>query len=89
VNALRIKTGTDAELRTYLRDELKTLNKYVEMFDRMTAEEKDELREWMVHGKSVNSNPHLLYGEKGCPMDFIAASRIAEEPAANPEHFRC
>ena len=83
-----MKAGIDLELRNHLKNELKTLNEYVEMFDGMTAEEKDELREWMAHGKSVNSNPHLLYGENGSLMDFIAASRIAEEIATTPEHFQ-
>jgi hypothetical protein len=67
---------------------LKTLKEYEEMFDRMTAGEKDELREWMAHGKSVNENPYLLYRENGCPMDFIAACRIAKETEASPQHFQ-
>ena len=85
---MKMKTGIDLELRNHLRNELKTLNEYVEMFDEMTAEEKDELREWMAHGKSVNSNPHLLYGENGCLMDFIVAERTIREMRENPEHFR-
>jgi hypothetical protein len=61
--------------------------KYEETFDRMTAKEKGELREWMAHGNSVNGNPYLLYGENGCLMDFIAACRITEKPDASPQHF--
>jgi hypothetical protein len=85
---VKIRTGADLELKNYLRNELRTLKEYEEMFDRMTAEEKDELREWMAQGNSVNGNPHLLYGENGCLMDFIAAGRTAREMDANPEHFR-
>ena len=43
----------------------------------------------MAHGNSVNSNPHMLYGENGCLMDFINASRIAEDIAAYPEQYLC
>jgi len=84
---MKMKTGIDLELKTLLKEELQTLQEYVEMFDEMTQEEKDELREWMAHGNSVNSNPHLLYGEKGCPMDFVSASRTAEDMAVNPEQY--
>jgi len=85
---MELKTGVDYELRTLLREELETLQEYVEMFDDMTQEEKDELREWMAHGKSVNSNPHLLYGENGCPLDFINASRMAVDMVENPDDYR-
>ena len=85
---MTIKTGIDLELRNHLRDELKTLKEYEEMFDVMTAEEKNELREWMAHGRSVNSNPHLLYGENGCLMDFIAAERTARDMYENPELYQ-
>ena len=84
---MKLKTGVDYELRTLLREELETLQEYVEMFDDMTQEEKDELREWMAHGKSVNSNPHLLYRENGCLLDFINASRMAKDMAENPEDY--
>lgn len=65
-----------------------TLNEYEKMFDSLSQEEKHELREWMADGNSVNSNPHLIYGETGRPMDFIAAARIAGEMTAHPEDFR-
>ena len=84
---MKMKTGVDYELRSLLKAEQRTLQEYEEMFDDMTAEEEDELREWMAHGKSVNSNPHLLYGENGCPMDFINASRTAEDMAADPGRY--
>jgi hypothetical protein len=84
MTALKIKTATDIELKNCLRNELKTLKEYEEIFDCMTADEKDKLREWMAQGNSVNCNPYLLYGENGCLMDFIAAGRVAGEIDANP-----
>jgi len=86
--AMKIRTGVDLELRNHLRNELTTLKEYEEIFDCMTADEKDELREWMAHGKSVNNNPYMLYGENGCLMDFIAATRVANDMAEHPEHFQ-
>lgn len=86
---MKIRTALDLELRNYLRDELKTLKEYEDMFDGMSAEEKDELREWMAHGNSVNSNPFMIYGENGCLIDFMAANRTVREMDANPEYFQC
>lgn len=85
---MTIKTGIDLELRALLNCELNKLNEYIEMFDHMTQDEKNELREWVAHGKSVNSNPHLLYGENGCLIDFISANRMDDEMAADPECFQ-
>jgi hypothetical protein len=76
---MKIKTSLDLELMKMLGKELSKLKKYEDMFDDMTAEEKEELREWMSHGKSVNNNPYLLYEENGCLMDLITAIRIAGE----------
>ena len=84
---VKIENALDMELRNLLRTELQTLKKYEDMFDNMTTVEKDELREWLANGNSVNSNPHLLYSESGCLMDFIDASRTAEDMAANPEDY--
>ena len=85
---MKIRTAVDLDLGNALRDELSKLKEYEEMFDDMTAEEKEELREWMTEGNSVNSNPYLLYGENGCLMDLIAASRTATEMSDHPERFR-
>jgi len=74
----------DMELRKLLGKEIATLHEYEEMCDEMTAEEKHELREWIVDGNSVNSNPYTIYEENGTLMDFINAMRLAEEMAANP-----
>jgi hypothetical protein len=65
-----------------LREELKVLLEYAEAIDEMTWEEKDGLCEWMAHGNSANSNPFLVYGENGCLLDFVAASRFVEALAA-------
>jgi hypothetical protein len=85
---MKIKNALDMELRNLLRTELQTLQEYVKMFDSMTIEEKDELREWMANGNSINSNPYLLYGENGVLMDFIDARRTNEDMMANPEQYR-
>jgi len=77
--ALSMRTGVDFELRSLLRDELRTLCQYIERFNDMTEDEKDGLREWMAHGKSVNSNPFYIYGDNGRLMDFINASRLDED----------
>ena len=82
-----MKTGVDYELRTLLKTELETLMKYVKMFNDMTDVEKDSLREWMAHGRSVNSNGNYLYGENGCLLDFITAEREEAEMRAHPEPF--
>jgi hypothetical protein len=86
--AMEIKTLTDMDLRNMFRKELETLREYEEIFDGMTAEEKEELREWMASGNSINSNPYLLYGDNGELMDLVNARRVAEEMAAYPERFR-
>ena len=85
---MRINTGTDLELRTMLRTELKVLSGYAGAFDDMTQGEKEELREWMAHGNSANSNPFLVYGEDGCLMDFVGASRLVDEMAADYDDGR-
>ena len=84
---MEINNALDHELNNYLRDELRTLKEYEDMFDSMTSEEKDELREWMAHGRSVNSNPHFIYGENGRLVDFIEAFRTVIDMAENPEDY--
>jgi hypothetical protein len=86
---MEIKNALDMDLRNRLREELQTLRKYEQMFDEMTSEEKYDLREWIVNGNSVNSNPFLIYGENGCLMDYVEASRAAEDMANNPEEYGC
>jgi len=84
---MEINNALDMDLRSRMREELQTLKKYEQIFDEMTAEEKYELREWIVNGHSVNSNPFLIYGENGGLMDFVEASRVADDMAANPEGY--
>jgi len=81
---MEISNALDMDLRNRMGEELKTLKKYEQMFGEMTPEEKYELREWIANGNSVNSNPFLICGENGCLMDFVEASRVAEDMAANP-----
>jgi len=85
---MKVKNALDMDLRNLLMAEMQTLQKYEEMFDDLTAAEKDELREWMANGNSVNSNPYLIYGENGCLMDLIEATRVDEDMAANPELYQ-
>jgi len=84
---MEINNALDMDLRNRMREELDTLRKYEQMFDDMTSEEKYNLREWIANGNSVNSNPFMIYGENGCPTDFIDASRTADDMAANPEDY--
>jgi hypothetical protein len=78
-------TYSKKEVREYLR---KGLKKYEAMFDGMTEDERKELREWVAAGNDFNNNPYLLHSEDGWPMDFINASRTAEEMSTYPERFR-
>lgn len=82
-------TAVDLELKKMLRKEIYILKEYEDMLCSMTLDEKEELREWMAHGKSVNSNPCMLYDEKGCLTDFIAAIRIEEDMCNNPDDHMC
>ena len=84
---MEINNALDMDLINRIRKELQTLRKYEQTFDDMTSEEKYELREWIVNGHSVNSNPFMIYGENGCLIDFIEASRTAGDMAANPEDY--
>jgi hypothetical protein len=79
---MKMKTVIHLELEKMLRKELDKLKEYEEMIGSMTAEEKENLREWMAGGNSVGSNPYSLYDESGCLMDLVAASRIMDEMAA-------
>lgn len=85
---MEIKTAVDMDLRNVLEAELRTLREYEAMFDDMTMDEKRELHDWLANGRSVNSNPNLLYGENGCLLDFINARRMDEDMVANPDHYR-
>ena len=80
-------TAVDLELKKMLRNEICILEEYEGMLESMTIYEKEELREWMAHGKSVNGNPCMLYDEKGCLTDFITAIRIEEDMGNNTEDY--
>ena len=85
---MEINNTTDLELSKMSKAELETLQKYEEMFDDMTYEEKYALNQWLVNGHSVSSNGHYLYGENGCPLDFISASRMIEDMVQNPDQYQ-
>jgi hypothetical protein len=85
--AIRSIAHVDLDLRNMLREELNILKEYEKMLGSMTAAEKKELREWMAHGRSVNSNPYMLYGENGCLLDLISATRIDDDMMRNPEDY--
>ena len=78
-------TYSKKEVREYLR---KGLKEYEARIDDMTAKERKELHEWVRAGNEVCNNPYLLSDEDGWPIDFITASRVAEEMAADPESFQ-
>ena len=58
------------------------------MFNEMTTAEKEELREWIANGRSVNCNENYLYDENGYLLDFIEAHQMAEDMVANPNEHR-
>lgn len=64
-----------AERKAYLRKEMK---EYLSTRN-ATPEEKRELRAWVNKGNSVYDNPWYIYGENGCPMDYLAAAEADEE----------
>jgi hypothetical protein len=80
-------TIVDLDIMNMIRKEMDTLKEYEEMLESMTTEEKEELREWMAQGYSVNSNPYTLYDENGRLTDLIDAIRINEDMCSNPEHY--
>jgi len=53
----------------------------------ITDDEKRDLREWVASGKSVYDNPHSLYNDSGCPMDFINGCRLGIEMDEDLSHF--
>lgn len=57
----------------------KQLKEYEATIGIMTADERKELHEWVAAGNSVHDNPCYIYGEDGCPMDYINAIRCDKE----------
>ena len=75
---------TNEDRKAFLRKEL---GKYEVAIGKMTADERNELREWSANGNSVYDNPYLLYGENGFPMDYIQATRFAEDMSNTPDDY--
>jgi hypothetical protein len=74
---MKLKTATDIELSKMLDKELYTINKYIDIFDCMTFDEKVMLREWLANGRSVNYNPCWRINDNGSLVDIIAAYRTS------------
>jgi hypothetical protein len=77
----------DLELKNRFWEEMNILKEYEITLTSMTIDEKKELLEWMAHGRSVNSNPYMLYGENGSLLDLIAATRLDEDMRDNPYDY--
>ena len=75
---------TKKDVREHLCREL---SEYEAEIDDMIAEERKELREWVVGGRNAYDNPYLLY-EDGVVMDYINVDKIAEDMADNPDYYQ-
>ena len=63
------------------------LKEYEKNIGDITVEERKELRTWVSAGNSPYDNPHLLYSESGCPMDYVTATRIADDMMHSPQDY--
>ena len=45
----------------------------------MTSDERKELHKWVAKGRSPYDNGDYIYGENGCPMDFVNAMRFVND----------
>ena len=63
------------EYRKKCRQEMKS---YLKRFPDATAEERQDLREWVNSGHSPYENGDYISTEYGEPMDFITARRFLE-----------
>ena len=68
--------ASDKGIRDMLWNELK---EYEPTIIDMTASEQRELHEWVKAGNSVYDNPYLICSDDGWPMDYINASRFADD----------
>jgi hypothetical protein len=73
------------EMKDLYREQLKA---YKAEIGPMTPEERKELNKWVATGNNPYDNPYLLYRDDGHPMDFIDATRTAEDMWRNPEEYR-
>jgi hypothetical protein len=60
---------------------------YLLTVDDVTEDERHELMEWIADGNFVYDNPHLIYNESGCPMDFINGCRVVLDMCQNPSDY--
>jgi hypothetical protein len=71
-------------IKAYLREELK---EYMRTIGDVTAEERINIRKWVLDGNSVYNNPYSLYEESGGLMDFIKGHRIGVDMCENPSNY--
>lgn len=45
----------------------------------MNADERAELRQWVMEGNSPYDNGWYVCDEDGCPLDFVTAIRIVQD----------
>lgn len=72
---MKFQKKVSPEKRKVLRDELIRYKKAMVL----SADELDELEQWVSSGHSPYDNGNYLYTEFGTPMDFISAMRFQED----------
>jgi hypothetical protein len=75
---------SEKEREDYLKSEL---TEYEKIIGGITADEKKALHAWVASGNSPYENPHLLYSESGCPMDFVTAARVNADMVRSPQDY--
>lgn len=72
---MRFRKNVPAEHREILSEQLKQYKKEMNL----TKEEVREVEKWVASGRSPYDNGDYIYGENGCPLDFISAIRLQDE----------
>ena len=72
---MRFHKKVPQENRELLTEQLKQYEKEMQM----TSEERQELYKWVASGRSPYDNGDYIYGDNGCPLDFVGAMRFEEE----------
>ena len=72
---MKFRKGISMEIQRMLMAQLEEYEQNMQM----NKVERKELHAWVANGHSPYDNGDYIYGEDGCPMDFISASRLAEE----------
>ena len=66
---------------------LKELKQYESAIGCMAPDERKELHEWVAAGNSANDNPYCYADERGRPLGFVEAARLAADMLAFPEDY--